>query len=810
MARNPASGGLAKIVITNSTSSNNGIIDKKYLAYADRDIKTIIDGIKSAINPNSYFSVKRKKIDQASGIFEVEVYVSASEAENAYKAGSYIMGKLNHRDEDADKDISYNVTKEEQTAYRAGVITLHGSKAQKIAREAVLPQGGMLIPPPAGSESDKWNYVIPVPEGSDSSYVGEMLHGARAESLTVVRNTALKESARDRESEKRKELANYKKYMSSIEAEQHKTGRMYANDVWDDFVQEETAKSKDDKVTDKVKNYALVKIVALLTSIGDITRRILSSVLEGASKFVTDTRKAGDVSLSLKKLQDFGVQERAFGLSSGTIMSAIGTIQSMFGNVSSLDENALEELALVMGGGVKDLILSGQGGKNPEALMYSIINAFSDKALSGYNSVGQYVGQEQARRELVGYLAKISPDLSELLSVFLEAKMNPNSIYGSANSYEAMQAMILTNRMNVTPVERDVSYTTGQYWDSVLASLQDIKNGIVVKLSAKLESSLEKIASSEAFQSDDTKVKTRAKNYEANLKTIESLDATINKIGSETVADTIDFSNYLSLVPYKDRGKIAQITKQEILDYLMTGKYNKQKYSRNDIETALKLAMLNHSFSEDLATLEGAQIKRKEAETANTKTKITPVFTSPSILLDTGYDAISDKLLPEGGLLWKEMPLWWKNRLNDYLRELKASSPDYYNKVKNDLIEANKKYGRSEYETYSSDAELFFKASHGAHPTRMDDRAWKEWEKLNKDGKGVIWTEEVETIVNSVMERLKTETLSPASPQAMLNVNITSDGNIVDTVSYKLGLGTLERTKGEDNINVDMATMFLG
>lgn len=810
MARNPASGGLAKIVITNSTSSNNGIIDKKYLAYADRDIKTIIEGIKSAINPNSYFSVKRKKIDQASGIFEVEVYVSASEAENAYKAGSYIMGTLNHRDEDADKDISYSVTKEEQTAYRAGVITLHGRKAQKIARDAVLPQGGMLIPPPAGSESDKWNYVIPVPEGSDSSYVGEMLHGARAESLTVVRNTALKQSAKDRESEKRKELANYKKYMSNIEAEQHKTGRMYANDVWDDFVQEETAKSKDDKVTDKVKNYTLAKIVALLTSIGDITRRILSSVLDNASKFVTDTRKAGDVSLSLKKLQDFGVQERAFGLSSGTTMSAIGTIQSMFGNVSSLDENALEELALVMGGGVKDLILSGQGGKNPEALMYSIINAFSDKALSGYNSVGQYVGQEQARRELVGYLAKISPDLSELLSVFLEAKMNPNSIYGSANSYEAMQAMILTNRMNVTPAERNVSYTTGQYWDSIIASLQDIKNGIVVKLSAKLESSLEKIASSEAFQSDDTKVKTRAKNYDANLKTIESLKTTINEIGSETVADTIDFSSYLSLVPYKDRGKIAQITKQEILDYLMTGKYNKQKYSKNDIETALKLAMLNRSFSEDLATLEGAQIKRKEAETANTKTKITPVFTSPSILLDTGYDAISDKLLPEGGLLWEDMPLWWKNRLNDYLRELKVSSPDYYNKVKNDLIEVNKKYGRSEYETYSSDAELFFKASRGVRPANMNDRSWQEWQRLNKDGKGVIWHEEVETIVNSVMERLKTETLSPASPHAMLNVNITSDGNIVDTVSYKLGLGTLERTKGEDNINVDMATMFLG
>ena len=256
----------------------------------------------------------------------------------------------------------------------------------------------------------------------------------------------------------------------------------------------------------------LIRVIALFTTVADITRRILTSVMEGASKAVTATRQAGDYGVSYSNVRGYTISEKAFGMKEGTNMGAISDIQSKFGNVYAIDENALEQLAMVMGGGVKDLVTTGIGGEKPEVLMNKILDTYFSTAMSGKNSLGQYVGQEKARTELVEQLKKVSPQLAEILSVMLENATNKNSLYrGKFDTYEEMQGLVRTNRMGLDSVDYGMQYLAGQYVNQLASVWEDIKSGVLVKLSASLEGALSKIASSNLFSSatnaeeDDTK-----------------------------------------------------------------------------------------------------------------------------------------------------------------------------------------------------------------------------------------------------------------------------------------------------------------
>jgi hypothetical protein len=92
--------------------------------------------------------------------------------------------------------------------------------------------------------------------------------------------------------------------------------------------------------------------------------------------------------------------EMAHSMKEGTITGAMADIQNKFGNITSLDEKSLEALAVVMGNQIEDMAKMGIGASNPEAIVGAIVDAFNAKANAGYNSVGQYVGEQQGRREL--------------------------------------------------------------------------------------------------------------------------------------------------------------------------------------------------------------------------------------------------------------------------------------------------------------------------------------------------------------------------------------------------------------------------
>ena len=162
--------------------------------------------------------------------------------------------------------------------------------------------------------------------------------------------------------------------------------------------------STEDSAEGRSSRWLFIKAIALLTTISNITRRILSSVLTFSQQTAQDMITAHNLGMSYASVRDYRHLEGTHGLKEGTITGAVSDIQSEFGNITSLDEKALEALAVVMGGKIEDMATMGLGASNPEKVLASIIDAFNERANSGYNSVGQYVGEQQARRELYSYL----------------------------------------------------------------------------------------------------------------------------------------------------------------------------------------------------------------------------------------------------------------------------------------------------------------------------------------------------------------------------------------------------------------------
>ena len=122
--------------------------------------------------------------------------------------------------------------------------------------------------------------------------------------------------------------------------------------------------------------------------------------------------EAHDVGVTALERRGYDIFDIAHGMEKGSTFGAIKSIQGMFGDVTALDEKALGTLARVMGSEVGEAVHSGMGGQNPDQLLEKIMDKYFKQYLSGRNSLGQQVGMEQARRELVTSLQSISPEIA--------------------------------------------------------------------------------------------------------------------------------------------------------------------------------------------------------------------------------------------------------------------------------------------------------------------------------------------------------------------------------------------------------------
>lgn len=317
----------------------------------------------------------------------------------------------------------------------------------------------------------------------------------------------------------------------------------------------------------KFNKGTMLKIIGILTTIADITRRILSSVLAFSTQTAKDMLTAHNLGMSYESVRAYRHVERTHGLKEGTVTEAVSGEQQKYGNITSLDEKSLEYIALIMGNKVADMATMGLGASNPEAIVEAIVDRANELANQGINSVGQYVGEQQARRELYSYLLKYSPQIADIFATMQEEQHNINSLFrNQADSFEAWKNLTPTSRGGKGWADYGVVKVTNEQWNKVQDILSQITEGIKVSLADNVLSLLKKIANSRFFMTESERRRFNEENKAKNQAELTAINKTISQYeGSYDSLSAGEKAYYDVLVEQRD-ALVKELDKEEVDD----------------------------------------------------------------------------------------------------------------------------------------------------------------------------------------------------------------------------------------------------
>ena len=291
----------------------------------------------------------------------------------------------------------------------------------------------------------------------------------------------------------------------------------------------ESAKNQKEEETETTRfnKGMLVKILGSLFAITDVAKRILSAVIANAKQTVSDAVTGHNVGISTEAVRQYRYIESAHGLAEGTFTGALSTVQNWFGNITKLDESALEDLAVVMGGEIQKMATMGLGASDPEQIVGAIIDAFNRQASAGVTSTGKYVGEAEARRELYSYLLRLSPELADIFAKMQEEQDNINSIYRNFKDYADWKTLLDTNRGDWNKSFINVEVSTGELANKVDSIFEQIKQGLMLNLNPMVMTLLRRISNIRWGLSASENAEMNKANNESNKAYLSFLNNTL-------------------------------------------------------------------------------------------------------------------------------------------------------------------------------------------------------------------------------------------------------------------------------------------
>ena len=492
---------LVKFEIENTVDPLTGNYNRSDLKRVDSDIANIFKGAKSSISKNDFISTRNKVIDESTGKMITEII---TEAKNALNVSSAINSKISEISIRAGiNNPLYTLANTQGISIGSvsGTKTLHTAEAVRLARTSLESSGGILKHTPTVKNPDKYSYTVPFEQvgvkDAEKAFKSNIFHNANSLSNVYIR----RKNQKEKDKEKKKEEQERNKHKSPI--------RIFS---------------------------LLTKILGVLTIGFDIVRRILSLVTEQGKKAVRTSTIAHNLGTNYQQARQIESTERVSGLETGTITGAMSDVQSMFGNITNIDEGALETLALIMGSKIEDLVQSGIGGSNPEVLVGEIIDAWNERASTGYNSVGDYVGEAQARRELYSLLNKVSPQLASIFALMQEQRTDEASLYkdlASGKFSDWVNGLSNVNRYPVNTIGEGLLKEVSQYANNVNDLIEQLKHGIAITFAEPAIAVLRSISNIRWGMTGKNNLDLDIKNLESNNAWKEHAQAMLESLPSE-------------------------------------------------------------------------------------------------------------------------------------------------------------------------------------------------------------------------------------------------------------------------------------
>ncbi len=339
-----------------------------------------------------------------------------------------------------------------------------GAKAQQYLKEELVEVGGKAQRTAGTANKDMMTTYIPIMDSDWNSM-------SKTEQVKYLRGLT-PQTNRASEAEQKNRIEKENKRKSEEQEKQ--------------MAKEEEQASKEKAISRRATIGKIGKIVTLVLTLIDITRRILTSVMSFGSQLSKDASKASTLEISTQRYKQLEYLDTALGMDKGTNIQAQEDIRSMFGNTANLNTEALKWLAMVMGDKVTNDVLSGLGGDNPEKLNEEIIDSFFQRWQSGQDQYGNQVGQDKARRALVTLLESVSPSIARQLERMIEEQTSGLNA-GNIISWSQLQALYRIGSGGVTENDYSLGSLIGKEVDELRANfnaLSDtIKTGLLLSLS---------------------------------------------------------------------------------------------------------------------------------------------------------------------------------------------------------------------------------------------------------------------------------------------------------------------------------------
>ena len=522
---------LVKFEIENTIDPLTGNYNRSDLKRVDSDIANIFKGAKSSISKNDFISTRNKVIDETTGKMITEII---TEAKNALNVSSAINSKISEISIGAGRNNPlYTLANIQGISIGSvsGKKTLHTAEAVRLARTSLESYGGILKHTPTVKNPDRYTYTVPFEQvgvkDAEKAFKSNIFHNANSLSNVYIR----RKNQKEKDKEKKKEEQERNKHKSPI--------RIFS---------------------------LLTKILGVLTIGFDIVRRILSLVTEQGKMAVRTSTIAHNLGTNYQQARQIESAERVSGLETGTITGAMSDVQSMFGNITNIDEGALETLALIMGSKIEDLVQSGIGGSNPEVLVGEIIDAWNERASTGYNSVGDYVGEAQARRELYSLLNKVSPQLASIFALMQEQRTDEASLYknlASGKFSDWVNGLSNVNRYPVNTIGEGLLKEVSQYANNVNDLIEQLKHGIAITFAEPAIAVLRSISNIRWGMTGKNNLDLDIKNLESNNAWKEHAQAMLESLPSER--GSMSANDWLSVETQRKyyNKQIENVEKQE-------------------------------------------------------------------------------------------------------------------------------------------------------------------------------------------------------------------------------------------------------
>lgn len=366
---------------------------------------------------------------------------------------------------------------------------IKGAKAQQFAKESVMDVGGKIIHTPNTANKDMMTTFIPISDNElnamSKKEIANYVRGVTPESNSASRAEQAERTRKERDAQMERDAQRQRQHLKDVKSQNEAQRRA------DERKKSEEAKAQAQEEKDKIASRkhmlgTVGKIVGLTIMLVNITRRILTSILNFGSAYNKSATQAGTLNTGAQDLRNLNFLDRALGLDEGTQIQGQEDLRSQFGNTANLNTQSLKWLAMVMGDKVGQMVQSGLGGENPAYLMEQIIDDFYKRQQEGKDQYGNYVGQDKARRALVTLLESVSPAIARTFERMVE-EQTTGLHAGEITSYRQLQMIYNPNTGNLSSLDWEKVKLLGEEADSVRAKFAElgklIEGNVMIALS---------------------------------------------------------------------------------------------------------------------------------------------------------------------------------------------------------------------------------------------------------------------------------------------------------------------------------------